>query len=190
MAQKKLDAAQLVAKEGVALAVEAKRRRKAELAAEFKIIQAREMEIVNSKVDEAIVRAVDLGVPKSHLTTYEVIGSVNPHVVNNAIARVRDGKEQAAEVEVTRFTWLDEAKGIVQVSYRNFPTTSKDPAYPEVLRGKVRRIASGYGWAIVEDEGDTTTEFGVIPGALTWELERTSDHDNIGIMLTEWESHV
>lgn len=193
MARRELDSRQVTLRENVVLAAVALERRKREVEEELREIRERGSSGAREKLDRAILAAVDGGVPKSHLTTPEVLGTTNPYAVRDAIERVNGTAPAAAPVvrAIPRFTKLE--NGDIAITYQSFATTSRDPNYPEILAGTVRADdAAISGWEVIEDptdHGNPDDVLSFVPGILRWEMDRGTAPGSLAAELTEWSEN-
>lgn len=83
--------------------------------------------------------------------------------------------------------FFERADGVVEISIVGYDTAAPSSAedYPAVLKGEVRH--NGEAWEVVTDPGDTQVDTGVLPGWLTWEIQRpASAEKSLVAMLNEW----
>lgn len=131
--------------------------------------------------DRAVVRAIALGVPKSHLTTIDILGTAKDGV--NRILRAM--RERGEKVDLTiaaapSLRWIDETQTVAHVSLPGFPTTSNADDYPDPLVGVVRRApGTDAGWAVDVDP----TDVGGANGHLRWEMALPLSTNHVAIHL-------
>jgi hypothetical protein len=131
---------------------------------------------LNRKVREAF----EAGVSKRQIARLG-LGTVDPNIVNRILEKTAAEAAVAEAIgivsapppvrELTHAEAAErgfddpDAELIVELHYPRFPTTAKDPNYPDPLCGVLKRV---FGlWSIVEDP----TDGGVENGWLQWELE-------------------
>lgn len=129
----------------------------------------RRISVQQQALDLAVRSAVDAGVPKKQV--HEIgMSTSNPYAVYDSLTRT--DPKMIGRTGPSPFTWEDRDAGLIAVAYPNFPTTSQAEDYPAMLSGLVRVDSTGTSFSVVRDDTERESEFGVIPGELTWEMNR------------------